>query len=108
MGLLLGYVLVSTVVIAMIFSLAELSATAPTSGSYIRHSSMFVDKSLGFATGWNLAYGSAISIPGEIVACYILVQFWTNMGPALFVTIFGLAILFTNLLMVRIYGEIGE
>lgn len=108
-GLLLGYSIVSTVVVAMIFVLAELSATAPTSGSYVRHATMWVDKSLGFATGWNLAYGGAVGIPGEIVACYVLVEFWnTTLSPAIFVTIFGLAILFSNLVAVRVFGEIGE
>lgn len=41
----------------MMLSLGELCALSPTSGSYIRHATMFVDQGLGFSVGWNLAVG---------------------------------------------------
>jgi len=107
-GLLLGYILTSSVVIAMMLCLGELSALAPTSGSYVRHATMFVDQGLGFSIGWNLAVGSAISIPGELVSCYVLIQYWTQdtLSPAIFISIFGVLILLTNLVSIRGYGEV--
>ena len=46
-------------------ALSEMACLAPTSGSYIRFTSMFADKALGFATGISLVYGCAITIPSE-------------------------------------------
>ena len=98
LSLLLGYSVVGSIVLAMMLSLCEVASLAPVTSSYIRHASMFTDDALSAAVGWNLAYGSAISVPGEVVSCYILVQFWnTTIHPAAFIVLFAGLIVVTNL-----------
>lgn len=98
-SLLLGYATVGSIVIAMMLSLCEVATLAPVTSSYIRHSSFFADDAFSFAVGWNLAYGSAVSVPGEVVSCYVLVQFWNDsINPAVFVTIFAIIIVLSNLI----------
>ncbi|KDN44683.1 hypothetical protein K437DRAFT_130369 [Tilletiaria anomala UBC 951] len=106
LGLLLSFILVGTFVIGIVLCLSEMACLAPTSGSYIRFTSMFADKALGFATGLCLVFGCAITLPTEIVACVVLVQYWTYFAPALFVTVFAIPLILTNLTFVRWYGEL--
>lgn len=85
--------------------LTTTSALLPLSGSIIRHAEHFVDPALSFAQGWNSIYSSMVSLPGEIVAAAVIVQFWSTVSPAIFITIFGILIVCSNLLFVRVYGE---
>ncbi|PWN49124.1 hypothetical protein IE53DRAFT_388676 [Violaceomyces palustris] len=106
-GLLLGYLIVSTVVISVVLSMGELTALAPTSGSYVRHASMWVDPALGFTVGWNLTLGSAIGVPATITSCVVLAQYWNeSVNAAMVVTVFGVAIFLTNAISIKWYGEV--
>lgn len=71
----------------------------------MRHAEYFVDPALGFAYGWNIVYLSCVACPAEIVAGAVLFQFWTNINPAIFITLLGLAIYASNMVSVRWYGE---
>lgn len=66
---------------------------------------MFVSKSLAFASGWSSVYGSFVGIPGEFTAAATLIQYWTDLSPAIFISIFGILLLATNLAFTRIYSE---
>lgn len=56
----------SCIVVAVVFCMAELSSLAPTTGSYVRHSAMFIDPAAGCSVGWNLVFGSAMSTPATV------------------------------------------
>ena len=106
MGALLGYALVGLVVCAVQFALGEVSALFPVTGSFVRHSEFLVDPALGFAVGWNVVYGNFLSVPAEISAAVVLIQFWTDKYPALWITLFILLAFLVGIMFIGVYGEV--
>ena len=101
----MGYFFVGVLVVGVVLSIAELSALLPLSGAIIRHAEHFVDPALSFAQGWNTVYSVMVSLPAELVAAAVIVEFWSSISSAVWVTVFGLLLVFANLLFVRVYGE---
>ncbi|KAG9241214.1 arginine permease [Calycina marina] len=106
LGALLAYALIGLVVCAVLFALGEVSALFPVTGSFVRHAEFIVDPALGFAVGWNVVYGSYLSVPAEISAAIVLIQFWTDKYPALFITLFVVITFLVGIAGIVIYGEI--
>jgi yeast amino acid transporter len=106
LGALLGYALVGSVVCAVQFALGEVSALFPVTGSFVRHAEFLFDPALGFAVGWNVVYGAYLSVPSEISASLVLIQFWTDRYPALFITIFIVLTFLVGICFIGVYGEI--
>lgn len=94
------------VVCSVQFALGEVSALFPVTGSYVRHAEFLIDPALGFAIGWNVVYGTYLSIPSEITAALVLIQFWTDKYPALWITLFILVTFLVGIAFVGIYGEV--
>ncbi|KAI5970766.1 hypothetical protein CANMA_000185 [Candida margitis] len=103
-GMLLGYILVGSVVGASQVASTEVACLYPATSSYVAHAEHFVDKALGFAIGIVSTY-SAI-VPGELAAVSVIVTYWTDINPALWISIFGIVIIATNCYNVKWYGEI--
>lgn len=107
LGLWLGYPIVGIVACAVVLVIGEMGAPLPLSGGYVRYSEIFLDSSVSFAQGWNMIYTCTVSISAEIVAASVLVEFWSNsVFNAVWITIFGLIMLLSALLFVRVYGEL--
>lgn len=102
----MGYTIMGFLVTGEVFSIGELSAVVPLSGGIIRPAAYFVDPALSFAQGWNVTYQYLISIPAEIVAATVLVQYWIQINSAIWITVFGILLFATNVFLVRIYGEV--
>ncbi|KAI5956044.1 hypothetical protein KGF57_003530 [Candida theae] len=103
-GMLLGYVLVGTVVGASQISQTEVACLYPATSAYVAHAEHFVDKALGFAIGIVGTY-SAI-VPSELAAVSVIMTYWSDINPALWISIFGVVIIATNCYNVKWYGEI--
>jgi len=103
---LLGYALIGLVVCAVQFALGEVSALFPVTGSFVRHAEFLVDPALGFAVGWNVVYGTFLSVPAEISAALVLIQYWTDDLAALYITIFIIVTFLVGIIFVGIYGEV--
>lgn len=98
LGALLGYLFVGILVVAPVFSIAEMSALVPLSGGIIRHAEYFFDPAMSFANGWNQVYSQMVSLPAEIVAAAVIVNFWNDsISNAVWITIFGLLLLASNI-----------
>lgn len=102
----MGYTLVGVLVSGVVMSIAEMAALVPLSGAIVRHAEYFFDPALSFAQGWNTVYSQCVSLPAEIVAAAVLIQFWTTISNGLWITLLGLLIVATNLFFVRFYGEL--
>ncbi|EMR87058.1 putative amino acid protein [Botrytis cinerea BcDW1] len=76
-------------------------ALVPLSGGIIRHAEYFVDPALSFANGWNQVYSNIITIPAELVAAAVLIQFWVQINNAVWIICFGFLLVISNLLFVR-------
>ena len=98
--------LVGLVVCSVQFALGEVSALFPVTGSFVRHAEFLVDPALGFAVGWNVVYGSYLSVPSEISAALVLIQYWTDKYAALWITLFILVSFCVGIVFVGVYGEV--
>lgn len=106
LGAFLGYTIIGFAAMSVVFGVGEMGALAPLNGGVVRYSELFCDRALSFANGWNQIYSSLISIPAEIVAAAVVVQFWITISNAVWVTVFGGVMIVTSLLFVRVYGEL--
>lgn len=106
LGALLGYTIVGLAVSNVVLVVGEMGALVPLSGGLVRYSEFFFDPAMSFANGWNQVCSYLVTIPAEIVAASILVEFWVTVNSAIWITVFSLLILVTALLFIRIYGEL--
>jgi amino acid transporter len=106
LSMLLAYCIVGMLICCVVFSVAELSALAPLSGGIIRHAEWFVDPALSFAQGWNSVYANAILLPAEMVACAVIIDFWSDINHAVWISVLGALLIISNMLLVSIYGEL--
>ncbi|KAK4998482.1 hypothetical protein LTR28_013669 [Elasticomyces elasticus] len=67
----------------------EISALVPLSGGIIGHADYFVDPAISSANGWNQVYSYMVSLPAEIVAAALSIEFWKTINSATWITIFG-------------------
>ncbi|OQD89001.1 hypothetical protein PENANT_c003G00172 [Penicillium antarcticum] len=106
LGALLGYMFVGIIVCCIQFALGEVSSLLPVTGSFVRHAEVLVDPALSFAIGWNVVYGCFISVPSEISASVVLIQYWTDINAAVWVTILIVVSVVVAISFIRVYGEI--
>lgn len=102
----LGYVFVGFIVCSIQYSLGEVSALLPVTGSFVRHAEILVDPALAFAIGWNVVYGCFISVPSEISASVVLIQYWTDINAAVWVSILIVVSVVVAISFIGVYGEI--
>ncbi|EXJ85253.1 AAT family amino acid transporter [Capronia epimyces CBS 606.96] len=105
LSLFLGYLFTSVAIWAMMQSLGEMTSLFPLPGMIAQLGSRFVDPALGFAIGWNQWYNCAIAICAETSAAVVLIQYWTDINPAAWITIILAIVVFLNVIAVAIYGE---
>ena len=53
----------------------------PISSPFIRFAGRFVDDAFGVAAGWNFFVFEAALVPFEIVACNVIIGFWSEAVP---------------------------
>lgn len=108
LGVFLGYGIMGAVVYSVMIALGEMTTIYPVSGAFVHFASRFCDPALGFALGWNYFYCWAITIPTEISAASLVIDYWpggANVNPAAWITIFFVVIVSFNFIGVRAFGE---
>ncbi|KAJ3493584.1 hypothetical protein NLG97_g4643 [Lecanicillium saksenae] len=79
----------------------------PLSGGVVRHAEYFFDPALAFAQGWNSVYANAILLPAEMVACAVIIDYWSHtINHAVWIVVLGGLLIFSNFLLVSVYGEL--
>jgi amino acid permease len=105
--ILLGYIILSVLVLFIVTAITEVAAYLPVSGgtmSYYGHRN--VSNSLGFAMGWLYFYSLGILVPYEITAAGLVIDYWNSpINIAVWITIFIVVIVGLNILPVQFYGE---
>jgi amino acid transporter len=61
--------------------IAEMVTFLPISSPFIRFAGRFVDDAFGVAAGWNFFVFEAALVPFEIVACNVIIGFWSTAVP---------------------------
>ncbi|KAJ5381803.1 Proline-specific permease [Penicillium cataractarum] len=104
-GLLLAYIIVGAVLWCVMQSIAELATLLPTAGSFPHWATRFIDPSVGFSLAISYGYCYTIAIASEVSAAAVIVSYWTDITPAVVITVGLILILIINLMSVRFYGE---
>ncbi len=104
LGLWLGYLVMGSVCYAMMMCLGEMISYLPfpvvTSSS-----ASVLSASLFFAMGWNYWYNWVIVLPAELSAAAVLMSYWSDANPAIWISVFLVVVVAINLLGTRAYGE---
>ncbi|SCU86756.1 LADA_0E00100g1_1 [Lachancea dasiensis] len=103
-GMFIAYLVVGIVVGCNQIAIAEVASFMPATGATIRHAERFIDESIGFTFGWISTYSSMM--PGELSATAVVMKYWTDLNSGVFITIFGVLFVLTNIYTVRFYGEV--
>ncbi|KAM5362956.1 hypothetical protein ACJA88_013780 [Fusarium oxysporum] len=80
LGAFLAYLIIGLAVSSVVCGVGEMGALAPLSGGVIRYAELFCDPALAFANGWNQVYSYMVSIPAEIVAAAVIIEYWLEFG----------------------------
>lgn len=66
----------------MMSAMAELVTYLPISSPFIRFAGRYVDEAFGVAAGYNFFVFEAALVPFEIVACNVIIHYWSDVVPA--------------------------
>ncbi|KPI35340.1 putative proline-specific permease put4 [Cyphellophora attinorum] len=105
LSLLLGYSISSVAIWIMMQCLGEMTTLLPLPGMIAQLGSRFIDPALGFAIGWNQFYNCGIAVCSELSAITVLVQYWVDVNPAIWITAILVLVVFFNIFAINIYGE---
>lgn len=105
-SLFIAFSLWCTVILAVTLSIAEMVTFLPISSPFIRFAGRFVDDAFGFAAGWNFFVFEAALVPFEIVACNVIIGFWSDIVPTgAIIAIVLVLYAVINMMAVKWYGE---
>ncbi|KAK5074296.1 general amino acid permease agp2 [Lithohypha guttulata] len=105
-SLFIAFSLWCSVIMMVTNCMSEMVTYLPISSPFIRFAGRWVDDAFGFAAGYNFFIFEAALVPFEIVACNVIIQFWTDSMPA-GATIAIILVIYAavNLFAVKWYGE---
>lgn len=104
-GLLLAYCIVGAVLWCVMQSIAELATLIPTAGSFPHWATRFIDPAVGFSLAISYGYCYSLAIASESSAAAVLVSYWSDISPAVVISVSLALILAINLLSVKFYGD---
>ncbi|KAF5377694.1 hypothetical protein D9615_005238 [Tricholomella constricta] len=104
-GLLLGYIVMGTICYSVMISLGEMVAYLPIPGGHIKLAERFVDPAFSFTMGWNYWYNWTIILPAELSAAAVLIGLWTDINPAVWITVTMVVTITINMFGAGVYGE---
>ncbi|PYI01300.1 amino-acid permease inda1 [Aspergillus sclerotiicarbonarius CBS 121057] len=106
-SVLICFLIIGIMIMCMIQALAELAVLYPINGSFFVYSCRFLDPSWGFAMGWDYAISWLTTLPFELTAAGLTLNFWnSNLNNGIWVTIFLVVICSIQYFGVRGFGEV--
>ncbi|KAM5542466.1 hypothetical protein V8D89_003925 [Ganoderma adspersum] len=103
---LLSYFTVGLFCYGVVISLGEMAAYIPVTGSFAEFGTRFVSPALGFTLGWNYWLQWSLTIPSELTAAAVILQYWgPNIKPWQYALMIIAPIFIMQLIHVRVYGE---
>ncbi|KAI4229687.1 MAG: hypothetical protein L6R36_000603 [Xanthoria steineri] len=105
-SLFLAFTIWCTFILAITICSAEMVTYLPISSPFIRFAGRFVDEAFGVAAGYNFFVLQAMLVPFEVVACNLIIHYWSDIVPAggmiaIILLLYGLI----NVFAVKWYGE---
>ncbi|KAG6824955.1 hypothetical protein H0H92_005323 [Tricholoma furcatifolium] len=103
---LLSYLVVGIFVYSVVITLGEMSTMFPVTGAFSHFGSRFISPALGFTLGWNFWLGWTLTIPSELTAAAVILQYWTlTLQPWHWALIIIVPVFFFQLIHVRAYAH---
>ncbi|KAL8854609.1 MAG: hypothetical protein Q9221_000644 [Calogaya cf. arnoldii] len=105
-SLFIAFTIWCTFILAITICSAEMVTYLPISSPFIRFAGRFVDEAFGVAAGYNFFVLQAMLVPFEVVACNLIIHYWSDVVPAggmiaIILVLYGLI----NVFAVKWYGE---
>ncbi|KAL8781648.1 MAG: hypothetical protein Q9213_005913 [Squamulea squamosa] len=105
-SLFIAFTIWCTFILAVTICAAEMVTYLPISSPFIRFAGRFVDEAFGVAAGYNFFILEAMLVPFEVVACNLIIHYWSDVVPAggmiaIILLLYGLI----NVFAVKWYGE---
>ncbi|GMM31420.1 hypothetical protein DAMA08_041650 [Martiniozyma asiatica (nom. inval.)] len=107
-ALLTGYLVLCFFVWCIMNQLAEMVTYCPLPGKstpYALCERYTGNKSLAFTAGLNMFYAQALLTPAEISAASFVIQYWSDLNVAIWISIFWVSITLLNFCAVKVFGE---
>ncbi|KAM0544503.1 hypothetical protein ACHAPJ_011797 [Fusarium lateritium] len=105
-SLLIAYILIGCTVFFVMTAIGEMATFLPMNKGFGGYATRMVDPAFGFATGWNYFLKYIIATPTNLTAAGLVLQFWRpDLNVAIWITVFGVAIVTINVLHVNSFGE---
>ncbi|GAA5865945.1 hypothetical protein JCM3774_005533 [Rhodotorula dairenensis] len=104
-GVLIAWSIIGVMLINVTQAIGELAIVYPVSGGFYTLVCRFLDPSLGMALGWNYFLQWFVTMPLEITAAGITVQYWdgaARVNIAVWITVFWLLFILVN-----VFGTLG-
>ncbi|WVW84405.1 hypothetical protein I302_106439 [Kwoniella bestiolae CBS 10118] len=106
LGLLIGIIVWSTVIIGASNCLIEMTTLLPIDGGFITFAGRFMDETVGKAVGWNFLLAQASLVCFELTALNVMIQYWTlTLHPAVAISVGIVLFASLQLYSVRWFGE---
>ncbi|UZJ57615.1 hypothetical protein CBS101457_006935 [Exobasidium rhododendri] len=104
-GLLIGYIVMGWVCFQVLSGMGEMSSYIPSKEGFAGYATRFVDPAAGMATGYTYLFKYLIVTPNQLNASALLISYWRpDLSGAIFVSVFFVFILLSNLCGVRWFG----
>ncbi|KAK4685101.1 hypothetical protein P7C73_g5055, partial [Tremellales sp. Uapishka_1] len=104
-GLLLAYIIVGGILWCVMECLGEMATLVPQAGTFPHYATRFIDPAAGFTLAISYGYCYTIAIASEVSAAAIVVSYWSDISPALVISV-GLFLIFCiNIVSVRFFGD---
>ncbi|PLB52536.1 dicarboxylic amino acid permease [Aspergillus steynii IBT 23096] len=105
-SLFIAYVVTGSVIFFVMTAMGEMAAFLPMDRSFNGYASRFVDPALGFATGWNYFFKYVMVLANNLTAAGLIIQYWRpDLNVGIWVTVFAVLVISTNVLHVGSFGE---
>ncbi|KAM0788358.1 hypothetical protein ACM66B_001498 [Microbotryomycetes sp. NB124-2] len=105
LGVLLAYIITGFILWCVMQCICELAALFPVAGTFPHYVSRAISPAVGMATGWNYWWCYSISVAAELSACAVIVSFWSDISPAVTISVAYALYVLCNFVTVRAYAE---
>ncbi|ODV96695.1 hypothetical protein PACTADRAFT_74318 [Pachysolen tannophilus NRRL Y-2460] len=106
-ALLISYMIMSFFVWSVMQQITEMVTWLPLPGrstmSYL--AARYCDDSLSFCVGWNYYYAFSMIAPAEVSAAAFVIQYWSSLNVAVWISIMLVLMLALNFAPVKYFGE---
>ncbi|OMP83598.1 putative amino-acid permease [Diplodia seriata] len=104
-SLLIGFMTIGVMMLCTVQALGELAIIYPVNGAFYEYGIRFVDPAWGVAMGWQYSVGWMLTLPFEITAAGITIEYWKSreqVNPGVWCAVF-----LSALILIQVFGVRG-